>query len=160
MVAAIALAIVSCTRQEAARSGAAAPPTVSGQKAKPVAYHAALKVSVAPQGDAPGEVVASIKTRDGFHINAEYPMSFQPAGGDGGVSFEKTRYELKENVEMTACAGAAAESCELKAKIPFRVVGTGVGAQKVAGVLAFSVCNPEQCLIEKVELAAGLGGGF
>lgn len=157
MLGTVALVIVACTRQEAAPPPARAAPPAAAPKEKAVAYDVALQVSVAPKGEDPGEVTASIKARDGFHINADYPMNFQPAGGDAGVSFEKARYELKENVEKAGCAGAAEEICELKAKIPFRAAGAG--ARKVAGVLAFSVCNPEQCLIEKVQVAADVEGG-
>lgn len=98
-------------------------------------------------------MVATITAREGFHVNAEYPTNFQP-GENAAGHFEKKRYDFKDNAQRTPCASAAAETCAVKAAIPFK--SSTEGPQKVSGVLAFSVCNPDQCLIEKVPVSADL----
>jgi hypothetical protein len=89
----------------------------------------------------------------GFHLNAEYPINFQPRVEDGGAKFTEARYDLKDRLERTACADHPDETCAGKARLPFEPSGAGM----VSGVFAFSVCNPEKCLIEKAPVAVKLG---
>ncbi|MBX7116794.1 MAG: hypothetical protein K1X64_20880 [Myxococcaceae bacterium] len=122
-------------------------------KEQPTAYDITFKVQTLPMGEQPGEVLATIKARQGFHVNTEYPTNFQP-GDNAAGHFEKKRYDFKDNVQSVSCAAAATETCELTTAIPFR--SATEGPQKVNGVLSFSVCNPDQCLIEKVPVSAEL----
>ena len=103
-----------------------------------------------------GALVARVEAGEGFYINAEYPVSFRPDKSSDGVRFAQERFALQESAERTPCpgavahAGAAPNACTLSARVPFSA--TAAGPQRVAGVLAFSVCNPERCLIDKVPL--------
>lgn len=76
-----------------------------------------------------------VKTANGFHVNDEYPVSFTPETG--------ARLALKDALTKTACADDATAHCAAAMTVP-----------NVAGTLAFSVCSKENCLIEKVQLAA------
>lgn len=76
-----------------------------------------------------------IATRDGFHLNPDYPVNHLAEGGG--------RTQLKDAMEKTPCPGSAEESCAAVLRVP-----------NVAGTLAFSVCSKDVCLIEKVALTA------
>lgn len=89
----------------------------------------------------------------GFHLNSEYPINFQPRAEDGGAQFAQARYDLKDLLQRTACSDHPNETCAGKATLPFEPSGAG----QVTGTFAFSVCNPEKCLIEKVPVAVKLG---
>ncbi|MBL8955340.1 MAG: hypothetical protein JNK82_31490 [Myxococcaceae bacterium] len=75
----------------------------------------------------------TVKTASGYHVNDEYPVSFQPEGGE--------RLQLKDVVTKTACESGGGFSCTAVVAFP-----------NVAGTLAFSVCSEEKCLIEKVAI--------
>lgn len=93
------------------------------------------------------ELVTRVEAKKGFYINAEYPISFRPEKSSEGVRFEQDRYALADSAERTPCEKKPENACTFRAKVPF--TATSPGEQTVAGILAFSVCNPERCLIEK-----------
>lgn len=95
-------------------------------------------------------LVARVEARKGFHINAEYPVSFRPQKSTEGIKFERDRYPLHESAERIPCGTASADACELRARVPFAAVAPG--EQRVEGILAFSVCTEEKCLIEKARI--------
>jgi hypothetical protein len=76
-----------------------------------------------------------VRTSGDFHVNDDYPVSFQPE--DGG------RLQLKDHVQKTACPGEATFHCTAQVNVPNQT-----------GTLAFSVCSRENCLIEKVAIKA------
>jgi hypothetical protein len=76
-----------------------------------------------------------VRTSNGFHVNDEYPVSFTPE--DGG------RVALKDQLKKTPCEDDAQFSCAAAVPLP-----------NTSGTLAFSVCSKENCLIEKVAIAA------
>lgn len=136
-----------------ANPGAAVPRKTTGQ------YEATLRVE-APGGDregAEGLVIVHLEARDGFHVNAEYPLSFRPTKGTG-VRFPEERFMLHEVVQKVPCAEGSEDICRVEARLPFKVTG-GREHSQAEGVLAFSVCNPEQCLIEKALLGAPVPTG-
>ena len=94
--------------------------------------------------------LARVEARKGFHINAEYPVSFRPNTGSEAIKFDRERYPLQESAERVPCAKEAKDACELRARVPF--TATSPGDHRVGGILAFSVCNEEKCLIEKAPL--------
>jgi hypothetical protein len=98
--------------------------------------------------------VVEIGARDGFHLNAEYRHQFRPDGGTAGVRFEAERYDLAPGAERISCPEAPEDTCRLMARVPF--VAITAGTQQIQGVVAFSVCNPQICLIEKVPLSAAI----
>lgn len=120
-----------------APSAAPAGPTASGE---------AFEVALSSAG---GEVTASVKAKPGFHVNAEYPLAFRPEAVDGDVTFAGERVALEPKVK-TPCVEKAEDVCALEAPVPFKTKETA--EPKVSGVLAFSVCSADKCLIEKVPL--------
>ena len=129
--------------QAMTESGAKAP------EAKPFAVSTAVASEVTV--GATGAITANIEAKDGYHINAEYPMNFAPEGSSEGVAFKDARIPLKDSLEKTACSENPEDACAAKASIPFDA--TADGKQSVAGTLAFSVCNPERCIIEKAKVS-------
>lgn len=95
----------------------------------------------------PGVAHVHVVAHDGFHVNPEYPAKFTFAR-DSNVTFAAASVPLLDVMEKTPCAEHAEETCEATAPISF--TSGAAGPLKVAGVVALSVCNPEQCLIEKV----------
>jgi hypothetical protein len=140
-----------------------------------IAAAALLAAGIAPaRGDAPGSRVerpayvvevagagevrpgvaaqfeVKLAARGGFHINAEYPSSFKVTAGSDAVRYPKPKVDRASGLAYDRCSGSD-DSCAARAQIPFVV--NRPGAHAVGGVLAFSVCDEEQCLIEKVPLS-------
>ncbi len=97
----------------------------------PSAGGAPYALATARDGDG---LRVDVKTSSGYHVNDDYPVSFQPE--DGG------RVQLKEQVTKTACASDAKLHCAAAVPVPNQ-----------SGTLAFSVCSEDKCLIEKVAIA-------
>lgn len=150
-----ALAASACTKDKPAE--APAPAVTAPAAAKDAAgtsreekpeYVVEL---LAPEAAAAGaEVTATVHVvaGEGFHVNAEYPMAFTPDEVDG-LRFKDKKIPLADAAEKTPCKDEAKDACEARAKVPF----TADKAAKLSGLVAFSICQPEKCLIEKVKLA-------
>ncbi len=145
------LLLAGCKREEPAPGAAASAPSA---KEKVKAYEVTATVASPVLKGAGGALVAKVVATEGFHVNPDYPFNFRPEGSSEHVAFEQKRYELKDAAEKTACAKSPADTCELKATVPFTTSTSG--SARVAGVLAFSVCDPNQCLIEKVPVSAAV----
>lgn len=117
------------------------------------AFHAALTGPGQVAVGRPGEVVVEVSARRGFHVNDEYPHAFRPTQ-DGGVQFGADKYDLRQGWERTPCPSEPDHACSFRTRVPFQA--TEKGAQRAAGVVALSVCNPEVCLIEKVPVSAAI----
>jgi hypothetical protein len=153
---------LGCTKAEAPGATAAAAPKGKGEaaaskraaEAGPKVRADAFEVSLASSGTyaagAKGEVLVSLSARPGFHVNADYPVRFTPAEGSA-VTFAAPSMNLKESLTYVPCAEHPEESCSASTALSF--TAGAAGPATVAGTLAFSVCNPEQCLIEKQPLA-------
>ena len=89
-----------------------------------------------------------VAAKGGFHVNLEYPTAFLPVA-DATADLGGARIDLSGALEKKPCAARPAETCEASAAIPFVARGTS----RLSGYLAFSVCDPKVCLIEKVPLA-------
>jgi len=171
---ATALAVAACTpeapRIPAPREEAPVPPPVAREvapartviareeaaSARPVVareeaanWVAALEVPGRLRAEAPSRGLVRIAARGGMHVNEEYPTSFRPAP-DATASFAGDRVALSDVVERVRCDGGEPSACEVTYALPF--VPRGAGDVRVSGTLAFSVCNAERCLIEKVAL--------
>ena len=96
------------------------------------------------------DLLARVEARNGFHINAEYPVAFRPEQTADAIKFDRDRYQLQSSAERIPCSEGSEEACELRGRVPFTAASPG--DHRVAGVLAFSVCNAEKCLIEKAPL--------
>jgi hypothetical protein len=134
-----------------AATPAPAPPT--GSRAEGEAYAVALEL---PASARPGEGATArvlVAARAPYHVNRDYPMSFRPDPAST-AGFAGPRVALGEGAERTACKDFPGEACAVA--VPLRFTAAPGGETRVAGVVAFSVCNADRCLIEKVPLAATL----
>ena len=135
----------------AAPTASPAPATPAGPRAEGEAYQVALELpATAKAGEAAAARVV-VTARGPYHVNRDYPMAFRPdAASTARVPGE--RVPLGEGAVRTACAAFPGEDCSVSAPLAFTAVVPG--ATRLSGTVAFSVCNPDRCLIEKVPLAA------
>ena len=82
-------------------------------------------------------------------MNPEYPVAFKPEGAEA-VKFAGDRVPLTAAAK-TPCADKAEDTCS--AEYPLALTPAKAGPAKLAGVLSFSVCSADKCLIEKVPLS-------
>ena len=152
-----ALALAACTKDSRPPSAevqapAAAPAPEAGDPADSDEY----SVSLAPRADyavgQPADATIRIAAKSGFHVNPDYPVAFKPSASEG-VRFAGERVRL-ENGQKTPCEAKAEDSCRVDFALPFTT--DTAGTAKAAGVLAFSVCSDDKCLIKKVPLTAML----
>lgn len=94
----------------------------------------AWRASLSRAGDA---LTVTLEARGDYHLNAEYPIHFRFADADRRVE--------RDAFTFTACPAAPAEPCAARATFP-------LAGLRPRGTLAFSVCNANECLIEKVPL--------
>jgi len=143
-----ALAASSCTKdKDASADTAPAKPAASNREERPE-YLVELLAPTAQAAGAEVTALVHVAGRGGYHVNADYPLAFTPDPVEG-LAFKDKRIALLDSAERTPCAGAAKDTCEVRAKVPFTASKTA----KLSGVLAFSICQPEQCLIKKARLA-------
>ena len=96
----------------------------------------------------PSQVTVHLASKGAYHVNTEYPLSFIP-NTTQGLHFNKKRIALLNSMKTTPCANTPQFICEIQAPIPFKAFQN----TKLSGVLAFSVCTDEQCLIRKTPLS-------
>jgi hypothetical protein len=100
----------------------------------------------------PATFEARMAARGTYHVNADYPSSFKVTAGSDEVSYPRTKVDRSSGLAYEKCTAAGStESCGVRAQVPF--VAGRAGTHTVGGLFAFSVCDKEQCLIEKVTLA-------
>ncbi|MGC4000063.1 MAG: hypothetical protein QM767_22550 [Anaeromyxobacter sp.] len=128
----------------------ASAPAPAGPTAEAEAWTVALETPAATAG-APAQARVRIGARGTFHVNPDYPLSFSPDPA-ATARFSGERVALGTGAERTPCAEHPEHACALTVALPF--TAPPAGAARLAGTLAFSVCNDDRCLIEKVALAA------
>jgi len=131
-----ALLLAACTKDAKPVAAAPAVATSDAGAQRHEAAESTAELTAAPP-------TVTFRARAGYHVNREYPVAFTPDGA--------ARVSLKDALVLTPCEGHPEESGAAQASLP--------GAQpdasgRVGGVLAFSVCREDRCLIEKVTLAA------
>ena len=89
----------------------------------------------------PGEVTITLDAKPPFHINDKYPYKFKP----------KQEAGLKFPSPVIGKDAAKLEKQRMTMAVAF--VPESPGKHKLSGVLAFSVCTDDKCLIEKRDLA-------
>jgi hypothetical protein len=145
------LALAACTKDPAP----VAPVAPNEAKAKPNDDHA-FELNIAAKGAwAAGKessAAFTVTAQPGFHVNPEYPVNFRPEGSES-VKFSGERVALNAGTK-TPCADKAEDTC--KAEFPFTATPEKAGPAKVAGVIAFSVCSADKCLIEKVPVSLAI----
>jgi hypothetical protein len=131
-----------------------APPAApGGSRAEGENYEIALEPPGAVRAGEAATARVVVKSRGPYHVNREYPMAFRPDAG-ATARFDGDTVSLREGAEGTPCRDFPGESCTVSA--PLRFTAAASGETRLAGTVAFSVCNPERCLIEKVALSAAV----
>jgi len=136
LAASIALARAAAIAQDGSRSEAAE--WVANARAGRAVAGAAARLEV------------EIAARGGFHINDEYPLNFRPTPSEG-ATFPKRRFDRDDGLALEPCATGGRDACVARLPVPF--TPKEPGPLSLSGTVHFSVCNPEKCLIQKVELA-------
>lgn len=90
-----------------------------------------------------------VTTRAGYHLNDDYPLNFRPKAS-ASAAFERPRVDRADGMAFERCERDAAHSCT--ARIPVTFTPKVVGAVEVGGTVAFSACDPDRCIIKKVDL--------
>lgn len=88
-----------------------------------------------------GVVEVTIDAKDPYHVNDEYPI--------------KLKLEATPKVAFPApvVGKDAAEIAGKHGKLTVRLTPEAAGEHRVAGRLAFSVCNDDRCIVERRDLA-------
>ena len=87
-------------------------------------------------GEARTEV--SLEGRNGYHVNQEYPIELR-IEAPPGVELAKTRFVRAD----------ASVFEEARAVFPVVFTPRDPGRKEFTGELSFSVCNPQNCLLER-----------
>jgi hypothetical protein len=151
-VLALVVALTGCTKDPVAPQ----PPPASAKE--PTRSPDADQYAVALVARAPyaagqeSSAVITIAAKNGFHVNPDYPMVFKPQG-QVGVRFAEERIKLTW-AGKTPCPAKAEDACAVE--VPVALTPEKAGSATVAGLVAFSVCNPEHCLIEKIPLTLAI----
>lgn len=145
----LVLALTACTKDKpTAPPAEMKAPAAEVKSADAENYSVKLSPKDAYSAGQPGSAAVTIASKNGFHVNPEYPVAFKPEGSQG-VTFADERVRL-ENGTRTPCEANAEDACKVEFALP--VTPEKAGTATVAGVLAFSVCSADKCLIEKVPL--------
>ncbi len=149
-----ALALGACKKEEAApATPPAAPPVVKTEAVvAPDEPENVWQVefTTEPPLTAGKEATATITiaTVKGYHVNAEYPLSFKPTPTEA-AAYAGERVSLKA-ASQTLCEGQKEDACEVK--VPLAITAVKPGVVAFEGVLSFSVCSADKCLTPKENL--------
>jgi hypothetical protein len=150
-----ALSVAGTLAHAACSPAAAAPlPAPAGASAQGDTYEVALVPPAAAKPGAGATARVVVKAKGPYHVNRDYPMAFRPDAAASTVTFAGEKVPLGQGAERTACKDFPAESCAVS--VPLAFTPKAAGEAKLVGVVAFSVCNPDRCLIEKVPVAASV----
>jgi hypothetical protein len=149
------LAALACTPSPGAPAPAATPkkpplPAVAGPQASAEGWRVSMvgPAPVTPGASATARVV--VTALPPYHVNRDYPMSFR-RDASSTASLGGDRVALGDGADRTPCADHPEETCTVSSPLPFTAPQSGEA--RLAGTVAFSVCNPDRCLIEKVPLS-------
>lgn len=144
----LVLVLGGCGRDETPQAGVAqsekapADPVEGPPRAKYVEDSFIVELS-GPSAIGIGErasFVVTLRAGSGYKVNPEYPHKLRLKEASGLTFAQRVVDASSANVSKDA------------ATFPIAVEATAPGAHKVAGQLAFSVCTPEKCLMERREL--------
>lgn len=99
-------------------------------------------IAAAPQGTVAvggaGRAEVTLEGRNGYHVNQEYPiqLTIRPPQG---VEVAKTTFARED----------ASTFEEARAVFPVVFTPREAGRKEFSGELSFSVCNPQNCLMER-----------
>ena len=100
----------------------------------------------------PAVLEISLEARAGHHLNDDYPINFRPASA-AVARFDKARFDRQDGLVTVPCASEP-HACGVR--LPVSYMPIAAGSARLGGTLAFSVCNEEHCLIEKIDVAAAV----
>jgi len=160
-----ALALLGCSApSEGSQPPAVAPPTApapppatqapagpSGPRAEGEAFQVALEPPASARAGEPAAARIVITARGPYHVNREYPVAFRP-DASSRPAFAADWMPLGDGAVRTPCKDFPGEDCSVSAPLGFTAAAGG--ETRLSGTVAFSVCNPDRCLIEKVPLSA------
>ena len=138
-VLALLVSVTACTKDAA--------PAAKGPAGDEYAVSLAPKAPYAPGKEA--TVTLNVAARQGYHVNPDYPMAFKPQG-HSGVQFEGPNLKLTWGAK-TPCTEKPEDACAVE--VPITLTPEKAGSAVVAGMVSFSVCNPEHCRIEKLAVS-------
>ncbi len=95
------------------------------------------------------QLEVEVTTRAGFHLNDDYPLNFR-SKASSSAAFARPRIDRNDGIIFERCRADTAHSCI--ARIPVTFTPKVLGAVEVGGTVAFSACNPDRCIIKKVDL--------
>jgi hypothetical protein len=148
-----ALVLASCARESAPPAAPPpAPPAAQKPEPREQHYEVSLASPALKAGQESSAATITVTAKDGFHVNPEYPVSFRPEGSEA-VKFSGERVPLTPSTK-TPCEAKAEDAC--KVEFPLPLTPEKAGPAKVAGIVAFSVCSEDKCLIEKVPLSLAI----
>ena len=148
----VALVVAGCAKKEEAPAPAPAPKAAAASPMENETYVVAIQSAGAWKAGAEGSATIRVTAKPPLHVNPEYPVSFKPEGSEA-VAFAKEKLPLTAS-SKTPCAAKAEDTCS--AEFPVAATPEKAGAGKLAGVLAFSVCSEDKCLIEKVPVTLAI----
>jgi hypothetical protein len=152
------LLAAGCPKEEAPAAkpsmpaAAPAPAKPAGASADAPEYAVTLSAPSGAKAGVEAAATFAITAKGTFHVNPDYPLAFTPEGSKN-AKFAGDKVKLSFG-EKTPCAAKAEDACAVT--VPLAVTPEQAGAATIAGTLAFSVCDPERCLIQKVPLEVAL----
>jgi hypothetical protein len=126
-----------------------------GPRAEGEAYRVSLVPPASVKAGAGARARVVLTARGPYHLNRDYPTSFRVDPVSTAV-FPAEKVPLGDGAERTPCKDFPGETCTVSVPLGFRAAASG--ETRIAGVVAFSVCNPDRCLIEKVPVAVVVPG--
>jgi len=97
----------------------------------------------------PARLEVTLEARAPYHLNDDYPVNLKTANASG-LQFDKARIDKADGIVVMPCAAEPAHACRAVVPATF----TATSDARVGGVLAFSACDANQCLIEKIAVSA------
>jgi hypothetical protein len=88
-----------------------------------------------------GYVEAVVVPKGNYHCNESYPYKVKLGAAPAGVSYPEA-----------IVRGASVTATRTSIRVPF--TATAAGDARISGKVHFSVCNPEQCVIDARDVAA------
>lgn len=147
----VVLVLAACTR-DPAPVAPVGPKTAEVKPAADAAFELGIAATGAWTAGKESSAAVTVTAKPGFHVNPEYPVSFRPEGSES-VKFSGERVPLTAGTR-TPCAEKAEDAC--KVEFPLPATPEKAGPAKLAGVVAFSVCSADKCLIEKVPVSLAI----
>ena len=142
--AAAASAAAAPTPAPAAADPVAAPATAASSKYSEAPFDVEIQAKGAYASGQPGAAEIVIVAKPPFHANDKYPYKFK-LNETAGLKFANLVVE-KDAVKV--------EKTRATLAVPF--TPEAAGKHTVSGKLFFSVCNEDQCLVEKRDLALNI----